>query len=116
MSKKFTLDAIREATEAKYGSTVIEFSEDGNDKVELRNPLRLTKVERKELGKLQDALSSDDADQAKGIGDIITLAASNKGDAKAFLAAVGEDLAVLAEVLRAWTEDAQVGEASGSQN
>lgn len=113
MSKNFTLDDIREATEAKYGATTIEF---GDESVDLRNPLRLTKDERAELRKAQKAMSADDADQEKVIADILTLAAKDKAQIKKLLSIVGDDLAILAEILRGWMEDAQVGEASPSQN
>lgn len=118
MATKVTLDDIRAAAEAKYGSFDIELGE-GRTLI-MRNPLRLTKAERAELGDLQSDVNKDDetesADQEEVFAKIITLVAANKATAEEFLAAVGDDLTVLVETIQGYQKAAQMGEASASAN
>lgn len=101
----FTLADIQAAADEKYGPTVIELG-DGSD-VELVNPLRLPKVARDKLGKLDEIKDPDEK-----LSAAIKIAA-RPADAKRLLAAV-TDLATLAEIVTTWTKTAQVGEASPS--
>lgn len=110
----FSLDDIRTAAEAKYGSTDIDLG-DGRVVV-LQNPLRLGKKDRDALTGLQDKLEAPDADQVDVLGDAILLVAKDKAVAKDLLAAIGDDLAVLAEIFEQYTKGSQVGEASASQD
>lgn len=114
----FTLDSIRDAAETKYSSTDIELK-DGTE-VKLLNPLRLSKAKRKKLMNIQSELDSDDDEDAKDqedvMADAIILVAEDEKLAKALLAEVGDDMAILAEIFSLYTGDAQVGEASASQS
>jgi len=107
----FTLDDIRAAAEAKYGSTDIDMGEHGI--LSLVNPLRLPKEKRDALSKIQE--SSEDRDQGDVMRDAIRLVASDNHKADRFLEIAGDDLAMLATVFSTYTDGAQVGEASASQ-
>lgn len=113
----FTLDDIRAAAEKKYGQLVIEF---GNEKVELRNPLRLSKDERKTLVKIQnemdEAENDEGFDQEEAMKNIIILVAKEETSAKHLIAEIGDDLTVLAQIFASYGEATQAGEASGSQS
>lgn len=113
MSNVIRLDDIRAAAEKKYGSTDIDF---GDGVLTLVNPLRLPKERRKALTSIQDRLDEEGADQEEFLAEAIRIVASDKATADKFLDLVGDDLAVLASVFEAYTEDAQVGEASASQD
>lgn len=114
MATNFTLDDIRNAAEAKYGSTDIEMA-DGTVVV-LMNPLRLPKTKRDELTKIGELLEADDADQAEIFADALRLAAKSKSAVEKLIEEIDGDLAVLAQVFEAYTQGAQVGEASASQD
>ncbi|GAA0967400.1 phage tail assembly protein [Actinocorallia libanotica] len=106
---KFTLDAFREAADAKYGATEIELS-DGTI-VRLLNPLRLDKETRASLTDKLGGLNAEDADQEEELANIIRLVAEYKPSAEKLLEEVGGDLAVLVSVIEAYNKGAQVGEA-----
>ncbi|GGU77197.1 hypothetical protein GCM10010211_48890 [Streptomyces albospinus] len=107
----FSLDNIRTAAEAKYGSTDIEL---GDDTVRLLNPLRLPKAKRTALSQLQDRMGGEDADQEELLSEAIRLVAEHPKAADKLLKEVGGDLAVLAEIFDRYGKGAQVGEASAS--
>ena len=104
---KVTLASIRDAADKKYGPYVIEV--DGGD-VTLVNPLRMSKAKRKKLEELDKV---EDLDTDEKLAETIRIACS-AADAKRLLAAVGDDLALLAEIVKAWGATAKVGEASPS--
>lgn len=107
----FSLDDIRAAAEAKYGSTDIDL---GNGEVlSLVNPLRLPKEKRERLSSIQD--QSEETDEGDVMREAIRIVASDQGKAEHFLAIVGDDLAMLATVFSTYTEGTQMGEASASQ-
>lgn len=108
----FTLDNIRAAADAKYGSTDIEIDE--KTTVHLLNPLRLPKEKREKLVSLQDEMDKDGSDQEEMIAEAIRLVADHPKKAQALLDAVGDDLAVLAQIFETYGKGAQVGEASAS--
>ncbi|MGW1040042.1 phage tail assembly protein [Streptomyces sp. NPDC002547] len=108
----FSLDDIRAAADAKYGSTDIEVDE--KTTVHLLNPLRLPKEKRDKLATLQDEMDKDGSDQEQVIADAIRLVADHPKKAEALLAAVNGDLAVLAQIFETYGKGAQVGEASAS--
>lgn len=113
MATKITLDDIRAAAEAKYGSYDIDLG-DGRTLV-MRNPLRLNKDERAQLTALQTTTDEDvEVDQEQGFADIIRLVAAHKGTADEFLGAVGDDLVILVETIQGYQKACQVGEASAS--
>jgi hypothetical protein len=107
-----TLDSIRAAVEAKYGSYDIEFG-DGK-KVRLLNAIRIDKDKRAKLMELQAALKDEGADQAAILADCIRVVADNKMRAEELLKLIGGDLAVLVEIFSAYGKATQVGEASAS--
>jgi thioredoxin-like negative regulator of GroEL len=110
----FSLDNIRAAAEAKYGSTDIELGDGFTAR--LLNPLRLPKEKRAELLKIQNKLDADDVDQELVLAEAIRLVAENEKAADKLLDAVGSDLAVLAQIFATYGEGTQVGEASASEN
>ncbi|MEU5446884.1 phage tail assembly protein [Streptomyces californicus] len=106
----FSLDDIRSAADAKYGSTDIQI--DDKTTVVLRNPLRLSKTERDELGSLQDKLDGDEAlDQADVLADAIRLVAKDKKIAEKLIEQIDGDLALLAQVFSTYSKGTQAGEA-----
>ncbi|MFC4334088.1 phage tail assembly protein [Salininema proteolyticum] len=108
-----SLDDIRAAAEAKYGSMTIAV---GSSTVELRNPLRLSKTKRSHLTDIQERMGEEDADQESLMTDAIRLIAATEAQADMLLAEVAGDLAVLAMVFERYVEGAQVPEASPSPN
>lgn len=110
---KFTLDDIRDAAEKKYGATVIDV--DGQE-VELVNALRLKKGDRQALVALQDKLEAEGADQEELLKEALRTVAKTKTQANRLIGAIGDDLAVLAEVFERYTGDSELGEASPSQS
>lgn len=115
-----TLDSIRAAAEAKYGSYPIDLGDAGT--LRLQNPLRLPKHRRDELAAIQGELDvdKDDAaavaaiDQADIFSRMIRTVADNQGLADVMLSQIGDDLAVLAEIVSEYSKGTQVGEASAS--
>jgi hypothetical protein len=106
----FSLDDIRAAADAKYGSTDIQLDE--KTTVVLRNPLRLSKDERGELAGLQGKLvGDDDLDQGDVLADAIRLVAKDKKAAEKLIEQVAGDLAVLASIFETYTKGTQAGEA-----
>ncbi|AWY07582.1 tail assembly chaperone [Streptomyces phage Yosif] len=103
---QFSLDDIRSAAEAKYGSTDINF---GDDVCRLLNPLRLSKEKRAELMNIQSKLEGEDVDQETVLADAIRLVAESDKAADKLLAAVGEDLAVLAQIFETYGSGTQAG-------
>lgn len=100
-----TLEDIRQAAEAKYGSTTITVK-GGN--VELVNPIRLSKQDRDQLSGLDDIELEPD----EKVDRIIEIAAKTPAQAKRLIDAL--DLAERAVVVEMWTKGSQVGEASPS--
>lgn len=104
----FSLDDIRAAADAKYGSTDIQLDE--KTTVVLRNPLRLSKAERDELAKLQGSLDGD-SDQSEVLGNALRLVAKDKKIAEKLIDTVGDDLALLAQLFATYSKGTQAGEA-----
>lgn len=106
------LDEIRETADKKHGHTQVQV---GDDIVTLRNVLRLTKQERKELAEVWELISSDDENEDNDLGDaiekVLRKVASSAEEADLLLNAIGDDLAVLLEVFTEWSEETEVGEA-----
>ena len=102
----FTLADIQAAADKKYGPVTITL--EGDDVVTLTNPLRLSKANRDKL----QALDDEDDVEIKLTG--VIKAVASQADAKRLLAAVGGDLATLAQIVTDWQEATQVGEASPS--
>lgn len=110
----FTLDDIKAAAEAKYGSTDIDLG--GGEKMILVNPLRLEKGKRALLQKIQDSEDSEEeTDQGDVMRKALRLVTSTPKATEKFIDLAGDDLAILATVFESYTEGVQVGEASASQ-
>ncbi|QAY15922.1 tail assembly chaperone [Streptomyces phage Janus] len=107
----FTLDAIRAAADAKYGSTDIELNE--KTTVHLLNPLRLPKEKRAELSALQEQMEADGADQEDLLAKAIVLVADHPKKGEELIKAVNGDLALLAEIFETYGKGAQVGGSLG---
>jgi Mycobacteriophage tail assembly protein len=110
----FTLDDIRAAADARYGSLDIPLS-DGLT-ARLLNPLRLPKEKRDELSAMQDKMEEKGSDQEQILADVVRLVAENDAQAEALLSQVGGDLAMLAVIFERYSEGVQVGEAEASQS
>ncbi|WP_263729959.1 phage tail assembly protein [Cellulomonas sp. SG140] len=106
-----TLDDIRAAAEAKYGSFDVEL--DGST-VRLVNPLRMTKAKRKAVLDLQSKLNDEGSDQEELLGELIVAVAENPSAGKALVKSIGGDLAMLAVLFEGYSQQVQVGEASAS--
>ncbi len=104
----FTLDDIRAAADAKYGSTDIDL---GDRVVRLLNPLRLSQQDRAKLREVQHQLGAEDADQEALLTHALTLVAETPAAAKRLLTALGGDLGLLVEVFGRYAEGTQAGEA-----
>lgn len=114
MANTFTLDDIRKAAEAKYGSTDIELSDGFVTK--LVNPLRLSKEKRAELMAIQKDDDGEGQDQEQMLSDAIRLVAEKPIQAERLLEEIDGDLTLLAEIFSNYTKSTQVGEASASQD
>lgn len=124
---KITLDSIREAAEAKYGTYTIELDDNGNV-VELLHPIRLSETARRELVAVQESSREGGEGEEEGADadaqvdrflstlrivtatphqfELLQLALSPRGY---------PDLGLIAEVVAGWMKDQKVGEASPSQ-
>lgn len=112
MANAITLDDIRAAAEAKYGSTDIQLDE--HTTVKLLNPLRMPKARRDALRALQGRLGEDDADQEALLSEALLLVAETPAKGKKLITALDGDLGLLAQVFQTYSEGTQVGEASPS--
>jgi hypothetical protein len=107
-----SLDELRQSVQAKYKPYEVDLG--GGDVVLLEQALRLPKERRAEMRAAQDRMSGDDAsedDLVAAMGDILRAAASDRGAADRMLAAIGDDLAVLKEILEGYGKASQLGEA-----
>lgn len=124
----FTLDDIAEAADKQYGSMDIDLS--NGEVVHLRNALRLSKQERKDLQALQSQLGEsidedDDAaedsvapevDEQKILEESLVLVAHNKAMGRQLVKDLGGDLGKLLTVFKLYNKDTELGEASASQD
>jgi hypothetical protein len=123
-----SLDQIRKDIEAKYAPLVIPFTEtvtslEGEPGVRERTctlvqVLRLSQDVRKQLVAEQRASQApagdDDYDETgtlESMRRIVRLVADDLNDAFALIDAVGDDIAVLAAIIEAYTGGTQAGEA-----
>ncbi|QAY15676.1 tail assembly chaperone [Streptomyces phage TinaBelcher] len=109
----YTLDDIRSAADAKYGSTDIALDE--KTTVHLLNPLRLPKEKRARLVALQDEMDAEgnEVDQEELLSEAIRLVADHPKKADSLLSAVGGDLAVLAQIFETYGKGTQAGGSLG---
>lgn len=114
-----TLDQLRSDIEAKYAPVVIEV---GEHKVTLVQVLRLPKETRKALmdqernrEKSSDGEDSFDEDgTVEHLRNVLRLVATDREEVEVLLGEVGDDLVLLSEIVNAWREGTQAGEASSS--
>jgi hypothetical protein len=116
MSKKFTLDDIRAAADKQYGNTELEL--DGHA-VNLLNPLRMEKAKREELMELQKELDAQDEgveekDQEEVIDAMFLIIAETEGQGRQVIRTL--NLAEKVTVLNMYGQEAELGEASDSQD
>jgi hypothetical protein len=113
MANSFTLDDIRSAAEAKYGSLDIDV--DGTT-VSLVNPLRLPGKRREQLKKFQDAFNADDReeDEETLLGEILRTVILREAHATKLIDALEGDLASMMEVFERYGKVTELGEASAS--
>lgn len=109
MATELTLDEINAAVEADYGSLDIPLG--NGEKLSLRNPLRLSKAERKQLGELQKDDEDEDRDVEDELLGMIRLVAADKEVAEKFIGRYGDDLATISFVLKRYTAQVKLGEA-----
>lgn len=128
-----SLDELRQGVETKFGDYTIALNDEENCR--LRNAMRLSKTERRELRQLQkrfDKVSkeedlpegdenrrSDDEIEDEIVAilfDQIRLLAESKSSANKLLKAVGEDSAMLMYLIGEYMKVAMPGEASPSQS
>ncbi len=117
----YSLDQLRNDVEKKYQDFSIEIGPD--HVVRFRSPMRLKKDERTELKNLfkmyqefqdntDDDSALDNADMMQEmLRDQLRLVAENKKSVEELLEAIGDDLAMLSELLEQYNEATQVGEA-----
>jgi hypothetical protein len=120
----FSLDDIREAADRKYGSYDIDLPD--GEVVKLRNVLRLSKAERKELAALEGKLSSkeseddvdavDEVDQQDIIEKQLVLIAHNKALGNKLIKELGGDFGMVLHVYTSWGKNSEMGEATASQS
>lgn len=103
----FTLDNIRAAADAKYAAT--EIAVDENTTVRLLNPLRLKKADREALQEVQTSVG-EGADQGDVFRAALRIVAEDK-DVELLIDAIGDDLAVLAQVFETYMTGTSAGEA-----
>jgi len=112
----FTLNDLRNEVSKKYAPTVIE---NGKDTYTLQNMLQLPTKKRKEVMELVDSVGGDDEggssieDQLEIFRKIIIAAEEDdKGDE--LLELLGDNTAMIYEVVSSWMETTQLGEAGSS--
>lgn len=121
----FTLDDIRAAADAQYGSLDIPLSAKKNDVVRLLNPLRMSDTQRKALQGIQNRINeigkdeegnetpTEDAiaEQTDLIKEMLLTVAENRIAGQKLLDVLNGDLAALMVVFERYTEGTQAGEA-----
>lgn len=119
----FTLDQLKADVEKNYATLSIELGKD--DKIELRNILRIPSEQRDkitdkldELSKLQDDEDTPQKELLKRTTqiarEVLSLAAGKRGED--LLAVLGDDDALVMSVMSRWTEGTELGEAESSND
>lgn len=119
----FTLDQLKSDVEKNFATLSIEVGT--GDKIDIRNILRMDRDARRVVLEQLDALDAvqndEDISQVEKLEQTtaiarkaIGLAAGKRGDD--LLALIGDDDALVMEILSKWTEATQVGEAESSSD
>ncbi len=106
------LDDIRASVEQKYQSYDITV---GQRVVVLRNAIRLPSADRKALSDIQEEIKTTD-DHLSCMKKMLKVVIEKDADYQALVKAIGDDLAVYAEIVGEYGKRTQVGEALGSQS
>lgn len=110
----FTLDNLREEVSRKYAPTVIE---NGDDSYTLPNLLQMSSKQRKEvlylIDKFEDSESGDYDAQFEVFSEIIEAGVAG-GKGEELLELLGDNAALVVEIVTSWMEGTQVGEAERS--
>lgn len=111
-----TLDKLKADIEEKYAPVVIDA---GDVQVTLVQVLRLSKAQRKALVDAEKAQEKTDGEfdedaTLERLRAVLRIAATDKDDVEFLIDALGDDLVLLSEVVNAWREGTQAGEASSS--
>lgn len=109
----FSLDQIKAAADAKYGSLDVPF---GDKTAVFLNPLRLGAKKREAMKGLQADMKADKIEQEEFVDKFLLLAAKDEKVAEQLLDEIGDDLALKVTILEQYGEGTQVGEASASQD
>lgn len=109
----FTLDALKSEVSKKYESTVVT---DGDNHYELPNILQLPEKKRDEVLALVDQVDEDSAEdmpikEQLAIFKDLVIAAEKNDKGEQLLELLGDNTAMLFELVTTWLETAQVGEA-----
>ena len=119
----FTLDQLKSDVEKNYATLTIEVGDD--DKIDSRNVLRMDSGTRDKLLNVLDELEKISKDEemsqveqvAKTTAltrEALRIAAGKRGDD--LMALVGDDDALVMEIMSKWTEETQAGEAENSSD
>jgi hypothetical protein len=111
-----SLDQIKADIEAKYAPVVIDL---GDASVTLTQVLRLSKAKRAALVAAEkerdtDGDGFDEEGTVEYLRTVLRLVATDRDEAEYLIEALGDDLVLLTEVVTAWREGTQAGEASPS--
>lgn len=112
----FTLTDLRNEVTKKYAPTVIE---NGDDKYILQNLMQMPEKQRRAIEALVDSIQDepedgDNVESQTGVFRQIIVAAEGNGRGEELLDLLGDNLAMLVELVNSWMEGTQLGEASQS--
>lgn len=114
----YNLADMKKDVEKKFAP--IEFELPDDDNVQLRNPIRFSKDERKEMRVHLDKMfdeddKTDDEDEFLEHAKALLVLAADKNGQK-FVDLLEDDFALIMAVLDNWIEGTQAGEADSSQD
>lgn len=115
---RISLNDLTSAVDVKYSPFDVELP--SGDIVTLRPVLRMPKTDRKALSALQagreDRPEDAEDDSLEYIQAFIQIVVGNQDRSQALFDAVGDDLAVLSEIVGEYVETTQPGEAPSSES
>lgn len=115
----FTLTDLRNEVTKKYAPTIIE---NGDDKYILQNLMQMEERKRRAIEQLVDSIQDEpeagedgsDAENQTEVFRQILVAAEDNDRGEELLELLGDNLAMLVELVNSWMEGTQLGEASQS--
>lgn len=119
----FTLDQLKSDVEKNYATLTIEVGDD--DKIDIRNVLRMDSGTRDKLlgvlDELEKVSKDEELSQVEQVAkttaltrEALRIAAGKRGED--LMALVGDDDALVMEIMSKWTEETQAGEAENSSD